>query len=96
VFRMQASGVISGKIVDADGDPMAGVGVTATIAGTQSPMARRYSPGASGTTNDLGEYRIADLRPGKYVVTAQPSERGQRGLERRATRSADGAIEPTD
>jgi protocatechuate 3,4-dioxygenase beta subunit len=79
VFRMQASGVVSGKILDADGDPMAGVGVTATIAGTQSPMARRYSPGGSGATNDLGEYRIADLRPGKYVVTAQPSERAAVG-----------------
>jgi hypothetical protein len=74
VFRMQAAGVISGKIVDADGDPMAGVRVSAMIAGIQSPLAQRYSPGGAGATNDLGEYRIADLRPGKYVVTAQPSQ----------------------
>jgi protocatechuate 3,4-dioxygenase beta subunit len=75
VFRMQAAGVISGKIVDADGDPMAGVGVSATMAGTQSPLARRNSSGGGGATNDLGEYRIADLRPGKYVISAQPSQR---------------------
>ena len=76
VFRMQAAGVISGKIVDADGDPMAGVGVSAAPAGIQSPLAQRFSlGGGAGATNDLGEYRIADLRPGKYVVSAQPSER---------------------
>jgi protocatechuate 3,4-dioxygenase beta subunit len=75
VFRMQAAGVISGKIVDADGDPMAGAGVSATIAGAQSPLALRNSSGGGGATNDLGEYRIADLRPGKYVISAQPSQR---------------------
>ena len=53
VFRMQAAGVISGKIVDADGDPMTGVSVSAMIAGVQSPLAQRYSLGAAGATNDL-------------------------------------------
>ena len=47
VFRMQAAGVISGKIVDADGDPMAGVGVSVAPAGIQSPLARRFSLGAA-------------------------------------------------
>jgi hypothetical protein len=70
---MQAAGVISGKIVDADGDPMAGVSVSATMEGIQPPLARQFPSGA-GATNDLGEYRIADLRPGKYVISAQPSE----------------------
>ena len=74
VFRMQSAGVISGKIVDADGDPMAGVSVNATISGTSAVAAQRYRPG-SGTTNDLGEYRIADLRPGKYLISAQPPQR---------------------
>lgn len=66
VFQMQVAGVISGKIADMDGDPMAGVSVKATTAG-------RGDPAGYGTTNDLGEYRIADLRPGKYLVLAQPS-----------------------
>jgi hypothetical protein len=79
LFRMQAAGVITGKIVDADGDPMAGVGVSATMAGIQSPLARGFSPGGGGATNDLGEYRIADVRPGKYVISAQPSERAPVG-----------------
>ena len=78
VLRMQAAGVISGKIVDADGDPMAGVGMSAQVTGVQSPITMRNYAGG-GATNDLGEYRIADLRPGKYVISAQPSERTPAG-----------------
>jgi protocatechuate 3,4-dioxygenase beta subunit len=74
VFRMQSAGVISGKIVDVDGDPMAGVSVNAMISGTSALAAQRYRSG-SGTTNDLGEYRIPDLRPGKYLISAQPPQR---------------------
>lgn len=71
IFRMQAAGVISGKIVDLDGDPMAGVSVNATMSGTT--LAGRFRSGA-GATNDLGEFRIADLRPGKYLISAQPAQ----------------------
>ena len=72
VFSMQAAGVISGKIVDMDGDPMAGVSVKATISATRGVGFFRLNSGASAT-NDLGEYRIADLRPGKYVISAAPA-----------------------
>lgn len=73
VFRMQAAGVISGKIVDMDGDPIAGVSVTATMAGARALAARSFSSGP-GITNDLGEYRISNLRPGKYLITAAPPQ----------------------
>ena len=75
VFRMQAAGVISGKIVDEDGDPMAGVAVNATTTGKHGFGLLRFNSGA-GTTNDLGEYRIADLRPGKYLISVTPPQRG--------------------
>lgn len=74
VFRMQAAGVILGKIVDVDGDPMAGVTVNAATPSAGRPGILRLNSGA-GTTNDLGEYRIADLRPGKYLVSATPTNR---------------------
>ena len=75
VFRMQAAGIIVGKIVDPEGDPIAQVGVSASIEGRRSVMARG-SNGGNATTNDLGEYRISDLRPGKYLVLARPPSRG--------------------
>jgi hypothetical protein len=69
VFKLQAAGLISGKIVDVDGEPMAHVVVQAAMAGTVRGAENFRSD--SATTNDLGEYRIADLRPGKYLIFAQ-------------------------
>jgi hypothetical protein len=66
--------VIAGKIVDIDGDPMANVSISATMTGTVARGAER-SRLDYGMTNDRGEYRIADLRPGKYLISATPSQR---------------------
>jgi carboxypeptidase family protein len=73
VFHLLMTGVISGKIVDTDGDPLRGVGVTATAIPAEKT---RRTGGAmhDGATNDLGEYRIADLPPGKYIVQASPPQ----------------------
>jgi protocatechuate 3,4-dioxygenase beta subunit len=85
VYRMESAGFITGKIVDADGDPVAGVAVQAMPKG--KPQAGNDSmvtafaflgglgavPGL-GTTNDLGEFRISGLRPGQYIVVARPTE----------------------
>lgn len=73
VFHMQMAGVITGKIVDLDGDPLQGVGVVATPS-AGSAARRNIGPLGNAGTNDLGEYRIADLPPGKYIVQATPPE----------------------
>ena len=71
VFHMLVAGVISGRIVDADGDPLEHVDVMATIGAGEAPRGYQTQSGR-GATNDLGEYRIADLPPGKYIVQAAP------------------------
>lgn len=73
VFPMEPAGVISGKITDVDGDLMSGVNVTAMMTGAKTPAAERNHMGV-GATDDRGEYRIADLKPGKYLVMAQPPQ----------------------
>jgi hypothetical protein len=77
VYKMQAAGVIAGKIVDADGDPVANVSLWVTRSG-KADAGREITAGVrpegemgQGTTNDLGEYRIANLRAGQYVVGAR-------------------------
>jgi hypothetical protein len=73
-FTMEAAGVISGKIVDTDGDPIAAVSVNAMLPGSM-PSTGIFGSFGSAMTNDLGEYRISDLQAGKYVVSALPSQR---------------------
>ena len=70
VLRMLVAGTLTGKIVDAEGDPLRDVAVAAlSTRGTQ----RGIPTHSNGTTNDLGEYRIPDLPPGKYIVQAIPT-----------------------
>lgn len=71
VFHMLVAGVITGKIVDADGDPLQHVDVMAIIGAGGAPRGYQTQSG-TGATNDLGEYRIADLPPGRYIVQAAP------------------------
>jgi protocatechuate 3,4-dioxygenase beta subunit len=70
VLRMQPAGVITGKVLDRDGDPMPSVTVTATRYPAGSG---RSNPHGSGHTNDQGEYRMANLRPGRYLISALSS-----------------------
>ena len=66
LFRMRQAGVIKGKLVDEDGDPVPGVSVYPRLASGRDESV------VSDTTNDLGEFRIAGLPEGKFLVLAQP------------------------
>ena len=65
VFRLQPTAVITGKIVDNDGDPVPGVDVSVA----SYPSSHRRSIHGR-KTNDLGEYRISNLESGRYLITA--------------------------
>ena len=68
-FRLVPPGVITGTVYDEDGDPVISAQVRALrVAG--SGAHRQFGEAGSGRTNDLGEYRIWGLQPGKYLVAA--------------------------
>ena len=70
-FRMQRAGVITGRVVYADGEPFSGAELIAH---------RGVSDEGRTTTNDLGEYRVANLSPGDYSMHIQtPNQNGDCG-----------------
>ncbi len=62
--------VISGKVIDQDGDPVNGAMVQ-LLAETWQRGKLRHMMQNGSNTNDLGEYRIANVRPGKYYLLVQ-------------------------
>jgi hypothetical protein len=60
-------GAISGKIIDDDGDPLAGATVQA-LHYMYSAGTRRLVGAGNATSDDRGEYRLFDLQPGHYFL----------------------------
>jgi protocatechuate 3,4-dioxygenase beta subunit len=90
ILRMQPAAIITGKIVDLDGDPMRDVSVMATRAGSIAGARNAHNFGYAGT-NDLGEFRISELRAGRYKVTASPPQ-GMRAPDSKDSRGKDQPI----
>src|ERR1051326_1631102 len=69
VFRMTPWAVITGRVINDDGDPLPWVQVRAMresyVDGKRSLSAETTVP-----TDDRGEYRIFGLRPGRYLIQA--------------------------
>jgi Carboxypeptidase regulatory-like domain len=66
VFKLARSAVISGHVFDEDGEPVPGAEVM-TYRASKKPgnEERNYD---QVTTNDLGEFRVFDLPPGRYYI----------------------------
>jgi hypothetical protein len=71
VLRMQPAAVITGRVLDEDGDPMPGAEVTASQR-RYSAGRLRLEPAGGAQTNDLGEFRIGGVPAGTYYLTANP------------------------
>lgn len=67
---MPRGSVISGRIVDEFGEPLADATVTAMRSSWSNGRRRLQAAGRTATTNDLGQYRIYGLPPGEYYVSA--------------------------
>ncbi len=76
VVGLTRAGVITGRVVDDDGEPLERVGVSA--------MGFRYVQGkkqltqlGQASTNDWGEYRIFGLEPGRYFISVNRMREGR-------------------
>lgn len=75
-LSLSPQAVITGKVVDEDGDPVGG-GMAQVLRQRWLRGKLRYLPERSGPINDLGEFRIANVEPGKYYVAAQKTPNPQ-------------------
>ena len=71
VIQLRRSGVIAGRFVDSDGEPLPQAQVQA-YRQTFGREGARLRPAATAMTDDRGMYRIFRLEPGKYVVGVRP------------------------
>ena len=83
-FTLLRGGVIAGRVVDQQGEPLVGVQVSVlrkppvaqlpsgrSAGPTTAAFASRLMPAGPGAqTNDLGEFRLHSLSPGEYYVQA--------------------------
>ena len=67
VLKLSPQAVITGKVLDEDGDPVANVQVRAFKVAYRLGKKQWTQVGNAGTS-DIGEYRIANLNPGTYLV----------------------------
>jgi hypothetical protein len=73
---MQPGAVITGRILNEEGEPMPHVSVGA-MRYVYTIYGRHLSPtGHTAETDDKGEYRLFGLQPGSYLIAADPRRGG--------------------
>jgi protocatechuate 3,4-dioxygenase beta subunit len=70
-LRLAPLSVISGRVIDQEGDPVVDAGVHAKLASYPGGPLHGV---ATATTDDLGMYRLHGLKPGTYYISADPAE----------------------
>jgi hypothetical protein len=86
-IRVQAAAVVQGRVVDEDGDPLPNSQVNVLRQNFASGHSRWQQVGGE-RTNDLGEYRVANLPAGNYYVSVSPPPDFKSLIE------ASGAVKP--
>lgn len=111
-IQMTPQAVIAGRVTDQDGDPVANIAVSVfrygytngrrtLTPGGGPPAGGRGGPigpgGPGGTvTDDQGNFRIGNLSPGRYYVSADPRGNGPIGLQQEQPGRAAAAPKTTD
>ena len=70
IFTLGRAGVITGHVFNADGEPVPNAMLNA-IRQVYREGKREFESSAWDRSNDLGEYRILGLAPGRYYVSAE-------------------------
>jgi hypothetical protein len=80
LFKLNPQAVIVGKVLDEDGEPVANVQVRALKYVYRSGK-KQWSPVANGNSSDIGEFRIPNLEPGRYLVSTNSRNAGMNFMQ---------------
>jgi hypothetical protein len=81
---VKRAGVITGQVLDEDGEPAVGVPVRASRWHLAEGV-RRLMAMSGGTTDDRGQFRLFGLTAGEYYVLASPMLSGRARADQRRT-----------
>jgi 5-hydroxyisourate hydrolase-like protein (transthyretin family) len=76
IFRLIPAAVITGRVFDEDGEPVSGATVMASRE-TYDEGRRTLATRGSASTDDLGDFRLFGLAPGRYFISATERSWGQ-------------------
>jgi hypothetical protein len=94
VIKMSPQAVITGRVLDPDGDPIVHAAVS-VLKFTYLRGRRQLTPAGGASTDDQGEYRLHSLQPGKYYVSAVWQPGGLFGMGRMGP-AAPGQAQPPE
>lgn len=75
-YSLTPQAVISGRILDDEGEPVQGVQVMALRRAPPEARSELAPAGQGVQTDDRGEYRLRNLPPGRYLIQASPLAQG--------------------
>jgi len=95
-FKLTPAPTISGRVVDTYGDPQPGITVQALRATYDANGRRTLQAVQTARTNDLGEYRLYWLNPGRYFVSANAAKSAMETIISTMSQAASQATTPQD
>ncbi len=97
VIRLTPQAVITGRVLDEDGEPVANAQVQPLRYRYVNGGRKQLMPYGGATTNDLGEYRIFGLAPGRYYLSAtyRPAMMFEPAVDRSANQQPEEGYVPT-
>jgi protocatechuate 3,4-dioxygenase beta subunit len=72
IIKLSPQSVIVGKVLDEDGEPVANVQVRVLKYQYRGGKKQWTNANNVANTSDIGEYRIPNLMPGRYIASASP------------------------